>query len=630
MGLAPVERMTGAQASTPLPTVGADAFGAAAGRGLQQLGATLEQLRDNEDNAAAGEALAQYRTRATLDVQAYRDNANAGGEAHGQIVRNYTETNGATLLDGITNPRVRQRVRMELAQFNESINTREELWEGVQRVKKLGEDHVAAVGVATAGIASAGSVDEITALMATTLDSMHAQIDAYTGLSDDQKTALKRETDAQVQGAALAATTRLSPDLAKALIERGGYPALDGKTIEHGQREIGVEQRRREVEVRRAEAERVAAQKEDEQALLTQVGNGVAVNPQALAGAATQAEARGDKSRASELRAAAHGNDEVRAYREAAPGQITQRLGEIEQEKGWQENPDLVARHRALTKLRDDVRNAEPAYPPMDLADPASIAERVKQADRFAAERGRAAQYLTRDEVTALAGQVQGGPAGKAQAAEALSRFPGRAGLAAAKQVAPADDVFAYSIGLRPEYRTIAYKGEVARQANTALVPDKSSKQVFDAYVGDALRAMAPEAQVAALELARNIAAEETRRTGWPAATPEVMRRAIDWALGRHGGRGGMGEWRGAKIVLPSGMTQADFETALSVPGDKLRAASNGNPRWADGSAVATRDLRTRTVPEMVADGVYRFRSAGGRYVMAGGVPWTVDLRRTR
>jgi hypothetical protein len=116
--------------------------------------------------------------------------------------------------------------------------------------------------------------------------------------------------------------------------------------------------------------------------------------------------------------------------------------------------------------------------------------------------------------------------------------------------------------------------------------------------------------------------------------TSDIANRQPRGRVGGAGGKGGMAARATARRVLPTGVSQSDFDgTLLTVAGpDDFRAAANGVPQW-DGRDMHLGEFRQLTPVLVHDDGqvvAYAFRSKGGSgYVKTStGADYLVDTHK--
>ncbi|MDP9413171.1 MAG: hypothetical protein M3Q08_03575 [Pseudomonadota bacterium] len=392
-----------------------------------------------------------------------------------------------------------------------------------------------------------------------------------------------------------------------------------------GQAESAVNRQRVEAERAQAQAER--AQREDEDEALTAARAGIQIDPSQLASLAAQAEARGDKSKALELRQAATSSLVTNAFQNATPEQITGQLAKIEGTADWQQNPDLVFQHKALTTLRDKRRNTPANIAPPQWHDPRSIQNYVRAVEADAAERGQPPVYLNEDMLRDYRAQMAKGPQGRAAVLDQLTLMGADRAFAAAQQLAPQDRVFRGAATLDRPARLLALSGAEALATNEKLAPNAALVTRFKNIGGRALSRFGGDAERSVIETARAITAEMLRQQGKVSWDPDVADEAIHMAAGgRMRGNeriGGFGKWNGEKIVLPDNMSQRQFEAHLTSRTGPANA-------YAGGKQLTYEQIRKHyRIVNTEGDGLYHALDAYDRPVMAkDGTPALIDIRQ--
>jgi hypothetical protein len=259
---------------------------------------------------------------------------------------------------------------------------------------------------------------------------------------------------------------------------------------------------------------------------------------------------------------------------------------------------------------------------PVDWTDPASVAARRKAADATARAMGVPAKYLTDAEAEQLAANATT-PAGQIAIARQLRQLGPAAAKQAAGQVLPGDALFAYSMGLRPEVQQGVYRGIGLRKEYP--VPAKEAQQLWRETTGNALARMPAASREAAYLSAVELYRQSASSKGKDEFDPALFRGAVREALGGtvNGMAGGVGEWNGAKVLLPPTMTQQQFDARLG--GYKPSRAYRG-----DKTRIPGEELRQRFTPVMQPNGKYRFVSARGEFVVIedGRTPLEVDVSK--
>jgi hypothetical protein len=223
--------------------------------------------------------------------------------------------------------------------------------------------------------------------------------------------------------------------------------------------------------------------------------------------------------------------------------------------------------------------------------------------------------------------------AGRQELAATLQRLGPVARLSAARQLAPDDDAFQGAVTLAsPDARQMVLSGQEVLKAKTTPMAPQKAAVTWRAYAAPALREFEGDMESMVKGMADAIAAELMAREGAQAFSDDVYRRALHIALG--GGKNGRGEWTGglgywrngdgrdARIVLPPGWSQGDFNRVVARKAGALDAFVNGRK-------VTATELRQHFTPVSVATGEYEWEDAAGRPLKdARGADWRVRLWR--
>jgi hypothetical protein len=602
-------------------------FGAGVGQGIGQLGGALEQgkkidrqLRADEQATTAASNLA--RVRLALDEQRNAARANAAPLAagHAQAMADSFDAATQDITAGITDTRVRRSIEAQIQEQRASFVGNEDAWQ-----------------VATAAKESVGNIRETgnrwSAFVRTSADpdAYVTATKAIDGLVDSQqgigeyREPVRRELHAQL---AMAAGQRLQDTNPKALVvalDSGHFnDVLDGQQIDRLRDGAQVEVRRLDALAAHQAVLAVQQQKEFETTALGDGGRGVAVDPGSLRDMAKIAKARGDTSRAAELDAAAAASEESRVYGATAPAQVTTRIAQIEGHKDWQASPDLVARHTQLLKLREQLRTAEPEFPPLNFDDPAAVTARVQQSNVWAQGHNGTRRILGHDQAAELAGFASGGPAARAQVAGMLAKLPGDAAMIAANEVSKHDFALRQAILLPPALRVQLFEGEKLASANPTLKPASDIRERWNGHAMLALKGFPADAQNAVLAGAANVYAYRAAQRGLTDFDQKLWDGTVNEMLDPSG-KGGIGVWNRTPILLPRGMPQREMEARMyNLPSDHLGAF------YADHKTRIPKDvLLSRYTPVPTErDGVYRFVDANGRFAFGRHGVAELDVRK--
>jgi len=371
--------------------------------------------------------------------------------------------------------------------------------------------------------------------------------------------------------------------------------------------------------------------------VLDRINRGYPVADEEYAEAKTRTTRSGLDKRGRDLDDAFVGKQVNKEWQNATPAQMDARIKVIDADlakAGDKGSPTLVAERAALDKLLTERKKQVANDPlavgaamgirvePIDWANPASVAARRKAADATARAMGVPAKYFT-DEEAAELGANATTPAGQLAIARQIRQLGPRAATAAAQQVLPGDSLFAYSMGLRPELQASVYRG-VGLRKEFPVAEDKA-QQIWRETTGNALASMPAASREAAYLTAKELYRQAASSKGKDEFDPVLYRGAVREALGGNPSNrtGGVGEWNGAKILLPSDMSQQQFDARLS--GWKPTRAYR-----ADKSKISGTELRARFTPVLQPNGRYQFRSARGEYAVVedGLTPLEVDVSK--
>ena len=414
------------------------------------------------------------------------------------------------------------------------------------------------------------------------------------------------------------------PEFRKAMIDSHTYDTLlTSEQVEAVLSEADSDIRRKQID---ADAAARAAKAEDVEYVddvLDRINRGYPVEDDDYAEAMTRATRSGLEKRVRDLNDAHVGKQVNKEWANATPAQMDARIKIIDADlakAGDKGSPALVAERTALSKLltertaqvKDDPLAAGAAMGisvgPVDWANPASVAARRKAADATARALGVPAKYLSDEEAAQLAANATT-PAGQLTVARQIRQLGPRAATAAAQQVLPGDSLFAYSMGLRPELQASVYRG-VGLRKEFPVAEDKA-QQIWRETTGDALSSMPAASREAAYLTAKELYRQAASAKGKDEFDPVLYRGAVREALGGNptNRTGGVGEWNGAKILLPPTMSQQQFDARLG--GYKPTRAYRG-----DKSKIGGAELRDRFTPVLQPNGKYQFRSERGEYAV--------------
>lgn len=270
--------------------------------------------------------------------------------------------------------------------------------------------------------------------------------------------------------------------------------------------------------------------------------------------------------------------------------------------------------------------------PALDPNDPASF-QKVQQWRAYVGQQwGRMPPLLAPDQAANLKPLAEGTPAQQLRVVNTMAGFGPVDGMQAMRELVPNNPLLARLVTVAPPDRASVMAGVDARKAHPKLADGANASAAigaFDDRVGTALRLM-PQADVHAVtDIARDLYANDAARRGvteWEdgAGFDGFVDRAVGG--GTAGGKavGGIGTVNGTPVLLPRGVSQASFDTALAR--FQLPAGHALAPAWRDGSPMSQADFR-RFTPVARPDGRYEFHNARDEVVQtkSGGI-LAVDL----
>lgn len=643
------QRQVGPGSTPTLPSAGADAFGAGVGRAAAQMGETLQQgaLRDYKierqqqaDSQAADFNARFARARLEADKASIdaRNNAGPGGAGHAEAMAKFWEAQSEGLLGGITDDRVRRQAEGQLTEFGTRLAASEYQFQEGQRIGKLVTDTQSAADLA----ANRAAMMHDPKAFAEEFSLGRQAIEAMPGVPADVKDKLIKYHDETVAVGYLNGIVRTNPAAVAPLIDSGEFnDILSPAQIERLRDGAEIEVRRQKAQAA-SQAALLKSQKREEIATVTaQLSAGIEVPDATLAAAAAGAEAIGDTSGAFKLNVA---RVQAGINKATLPWQPRQYEAEINRLTALgadrTDTQDVqLAQLRAIAPSRIREYNTNPGGwaaangnppPPLNLADPQSVRARISWARGVHDVTGRIVQPLTSAEAADFAGRAAASPKARIEVADQLAQLGGLAAVAAARQVAPDDPMMARLVLLQPMDRRAAVNGAEARKANPALIDGKAgndAREAFLARVGPATAMMGQGDVNAAFDIARNLYADAAAKQGIQTFDEGRFNSFIHRALGgtkdaQGNYRGGIGAWQGNSVLLPSTMSQGQFETVLS----KMTFRPENAPVFRNGAPMTPAQVR-QYVPVQRPDGRFEFHGRGG-VVLTGkdGTTWSMDI----
>lgn len=623
-----------------------DAYGAQLGSAIGELGQTVHrgdiqayqiERKARADSEATGFARNFAEWRANMDgiIREQRSGAAPGGVGHQQAVRDAYEKGRETLLSGITEDSVRNSASTQFSTFGASLLEREGTWAEGKRVAKVVDDTQVLSDIGANRVrqmSDQGAYQEEVKLGYAFVDSL--QVD------DDTKAKLRRElVDQKYAMAFLDGMTERDPIAARAMMEIGEYnDILEPAQLEKLRNGADMEIRRAAA----AERTRATAVRQDvnetTDLAIKAVKDGVLYNDADLATLEQQAVAAGlPPAKVYEIQDVRALNTVKREFQDASPAVIADSLREIDvaiAKGGAGADPKLVQRRNhmqtVLGQRRSEISNDQLGFaarngitaPAVDWENPqtAAVQERLK-ALRVAsgAAGGVPIQYFDANDLPVIKGWMQSGKGGTLKALAAARAYGGQDAIAAAKQLAPDDPVFAHLVTLNPEVAGIALAGrehlKAFPDANRPKQGDDNYHELKDAFarqdqqVNSALESLDPKQRSAVWLTARELLAGYVAQ-GFGPLTPDMRQRAINnalWANGRDGQRrGGLATWGDKMFLRPSTMDSAEFTQRVQWT---VAHGPGGGPVNADGSPASL----ARAYPVFLRPNTYLFQGKDGR-----------------
>ncbi|API59516.1 hypothetical protein BSL82_09505 [Tardibacter chloracetimidivorans] len=417
---------------------------------------------------------------------------------------------------------------------------------------------------------------------------------------------------------------------------------------------------RAEERARRAEQKLIAQEEIDEAEEIARLtSDGVPVPQDQIDRAIKVAEANSKDALAYRLRVSGLKTKLSTEYKASTPSELQDDINalsaKITQSGGSAELSDIVARdhlitlkNNAQTALNDDPLSwAAGAWgveiPPLNWDDPRTLGERLRLARTVSKRTGAPVRPLTDEEADGLKVELDRGAAGKLEVLEQVKAFGPTGAVAAARQIAPDDGAFRIAAGLSTLPSTGAAKnvsrdiiiGEDALKANPGLWDKQEADRIAGEIATPAMRLLPPDMRAGVLDAAKNIYATRLSRIGAARWQGQDWPQAISAALGGYKDsagtmRGGLGSWKGEMIILPTGVSQTEMDTAIARADEtKFALAGGGKPVWSNGAPVPLSRLKQM---DLVAegDGVYRLFDGRGFIAREDGQPFRLDVRKLR
>ncbi|MFN7027836.1 MAG: hypothetical protein ACK4PC_00555 [Sphingopyxis sp.] len=626
--------------ATALPTATPEDYGAGIGDALMRAGGVAGQISVEQHRLETQREYDRQATDAMLRwsqlKEAYgvaeneaRANAIPGAVGFAKDMTALADKQGEEFIGAIANPSLRQAYQQRFAEWRSERAVSADAYERGQTAKLMVDQMEVSADVIANSMKGKPLNDYVEALH--DIETMEVP----KGVPQDAIQQWRRDT---AQKTTISWLRGQEPEQRKAMLDSHAYDTmLSPQQVEALGNEVDSDIRRKQIEAdaaaRAAKAD--AIEKIDD--VRDRITGGYPVSDEEYAQAMGLAEQYQLNNRMRDLQEGATAKQVNKEWQNATPAQMDARVKVLDSaiaKAGDKAAPALIAERKALSELlttrtaqvKNDPLAAGAAMgidvQPVDWTDPASVAARRKAADATARAMGVPAKYLTDAEAEQLAANATT-PAGQLAIARQLRQLGPAAAKLAAGQVLPGNALFAYSMGLRPEVQQGVYRGLGLRKEFP--VPAKDAQQLWRETTGNALAQMPAASREAAYLSAVELYRQAASSKGKEEFDPALFRGAVREALGGtvNAMTGGVGEWNGAKVLLPPTMSQQQFDARLGSY--KPSRAYRG-----DKTRIPGEELRDRFTPVMQPNGKYRFVSARGEYVVIedGRTPLELDVTK--
>lgn len=661
------QQRVGAQPTADMPGASAAALGGGVGDALARVGEAASELgaaelavKRNEEWASASVAFEDAKAKQEADNTHLRsgegETAAPGWAGHRDTSDGLWRQRSEQLLEGISDPEVRRRMQVRVAEYGSANYASEGAFEAGKRLTKFGEDAKVSGDLRSARLLNSANI-------AADLPREIADLDKEVGgydIAPDLKTGLLRDLEPPLLEAAVRNRINAADfPTARKMLKEDAFADLGGQRLQQLNDEIDAEQHRKEGEDR-AKAEVLLHQQREKLATDRRQLDTGAGKPQDWETLAKGYEAIGDTSSAAEARAKGTEFAAVQGTRDWTPQAMQAQIVAL-QGKG-----DLSpAEASTLNGLRTQFAQSQERLgrsggaleqylyatgkpiPPIDMNDPRAMAARVAVAKAAAHKYGLpTVEPLLASELPGLRQLMDGGPGEKLQAIETLKGFGDSAAIeGAARQISGQGDG-GFRIAARhianPDGEQLArdiLNGPDALKANANIwaTHEQDARDLYNKYLGEALTGMGGDVAGDTFDAARAIyASDMTRRgkTGWDAS---AWGNAVERALGSYKDgqyvKGGTASFQGHRVVIPDGWTgDGVFRRLARIEGSDFHAARATGPGvWPDGSPLYSGQLRDGSlIPVFLGGTRYAFASSRtGNWLGAqGGGPFVLDVAK--
>jgi hypothetical protein len=644
-------------APAAMPLASPEDFGAQLGGALGQAGDVVNraqlQAYTQQRQLAADRELANYGMQAAIakqqaDEQArYLRNNPAEGDPdytqHVQQMRDALDTQGADLLSGIKEGSVQRHAAQDWNAFTQSTLGREGDFAESKRIANYTLNTGQTRNVLANTMRNALDPE---ATLGDTLRSVDARYAGQANIDPELKKKLAQQDYQATYGAYLdrltmgtlgtdgAAGAPPNPMAVIQLIDSGKLAGsgLTQDQLEAARNRAIAEQRRQLEEQRQGQAAEKAKLADDVQVYRAKLAGGDKIDDADGMTLRQRALALGDQGLAQELTNNIRETHWHNGYLNTPPPQLQARIGQL-QALGDKASDDQRAELKWLLEKMPAMsagfdtdtaqwiqdkgpQNLKP--PPLDPATlaPQDLAARAAWQRQASATYGRDVPMVTRHEADQMKANAEASPTGQIELARSLASLPTQQRINASRFIDPGDAMLQRLAMVDPKMIGRVQQGALARKSDLGrtLIDGENgqlAQQIFADETGNALRLVNQRDINAVYEIARDLYADQHARSGDANFNEDDFKNYIVGALGHR-----LGEWNGAKVVLPRGYHQQDLNTALNAytPSKGPMAPYN-----ADHTPMTGDQLRTMT-PVMQPPGpdgrvFYQFHGPGGTVV---------------
>jgi len=633
-------------------------IGDAIGEGAQRLGQAGEHYAVTEaerlqqvDRAALATQSFGVQQRLSERILALRDNAAAGAAGHVAAVRQAVQEETQPFVSSIGDPVLRSEFMQRMAAVGTSALTDEETWASHERLLDLTRTTKDAIDQGANGIMTTATPQN----HQLTHDTINHTIDGLSSVPESTRHELRDYADEQLASAYIIGQGRDNPGGAVATLRSGLF---DNALRPEQRRTLETEMLTRQRQAQSAARAVAQSQIDVFQARLR--NHDPTITDADIAQMGQIAAAAGIPTEVFNLATARVMHQVDHDFQRSTPVEIRNAIGELNTrigQAGDHASPDDVIRRNHLQTLLTQ-REAEMQHDPGALVEqrgltippldgtPQSVQARVT-AMRAVQQQTGSLQFYRPQEAQVLRNRAATSPAGRLNVINevaGIGRYDPQMAMAAAEQIAPGDATFRHAIRLdNPAARQLVVAGVDARRTlpnvttladGTNSTVDAATQRWFLINAAPALRSSQPEFVHDTLETARNIYAALRLQSGATGAEPfseANFADAVNLALGRSSHGGGLGQWRGSMVLLPSNMSQQHFDALFSsLPGNNEQwphGSINGVPVYPNGQTVSREALRTNYTPVAVGDGVYQFHHGNQVVMTRQGRPLEINMR---